>query len=125
MSKFEWIHVDTCIPDYWPGFHKTHVQIPVYHGITLKSIKESIREELRIGCVMGNDDYARWLSLDMIHPEEEKDADWITKKAYAAVNRIKPAKKGQRRFFTNLEKLPDDYEGDTVCAFFALCEIEE
>ena len=43
--KLECLHADTCLPDYWGGHHLAHVQIPVYRGMTLKAIKESIRDE--------------------------------------------------------------------------------
>lgn len=121
MSVYEWVHVDTCLPDYWTGHHLPHVQIPVYRGISLKEIKELIRHELRHGYVMGTCDDARLLSADMVRPEEEKRSDYLTRKAYAAVNRIKPAKKGQRKFFLDLEETSDE-SADTVYAFFVFLE---
>ncbi len=116
--KLECIHVDTCLPGYWGGHHLTHVQIPVYRGMTLKAIKESIREELCMGAVCGNDEIARLLSDDFV--ADEKRADQVTRAAYAAVNRIKPNKKGQRRFFTDLEEQDDCC--DYVYAYFVFEE---
>lgn len=120
--KLECSHVDTCLPDYWSGHHLPHVQIPVYRGMTLKEIKSSISDELRMGYVMGSTDYARLLSADMVNPEEVKQADKLTKAAYAAVNRIKPNKKGQRKFFTELEESDENDCSDSVYAYFVFIE---
>jgi len=113
--KLECLHADTCLPDYWGGHRLAHVQIPVYRGMTLKAIKESIRQELIMGAICGNDEIARLLSYDFV--ADEKRADQVTRAAYAAVNRIKPNKKGQRRFFTDLEEQDDDC-CDYVYAYF-------
>lgn len=112
--KLECLHADTCLPDYWGGHHLAHVQIPVWRGMTLKAIKESIRDELRMGAVCGSDEIACLLSDD--YGNDEKLADDVTRAAYAAVNRIKPARKGQRRFFTDLEEQEEDSE--PVYAYF-------
>lgn len=107
-------HADTCLPDYWGGHHLPHVQIPVYRGMTLAAVRDAIRDELRQGAVAGSTDAARLLSADMVRPEEEKQADRITRAAYAAVNRdVRGARRGQRTAFNDLEA--DD--GD-VYAFF-------
>lgn len=121
--KLECAHADTCLPDYWGGHHLPHVQIPVYAGMTMKEIKAAIRSELSQGAVMGSDDSARLLSADMVRPEEEKQADRITRAAYAAVNRMRPAKKGQRSFFKDIEAPGNDCE-NTVYAFFVFVECE-
>lgn len=105
--KFECCHVDTCLSGYWSGHHLPHVQIPVWRGMSLKQIKEEISNELKFGYVMGNDDNARLLSSDMVRPGEEQLSDKVTRAAYAAINRMKPAKKGQRKFFTDLEEEED------------------
>lgn len=121
--KLELVYVDTCLPDYWSGHHLPHVQIPVWRGMTLKEIKSSIMDELRNGYVMGNTEEARMLSADLVKPEEEKQADRVTRAAYAAVNRIKPAKKGQRRFFLDLEEVDEDNCIESVYAYFVFVEI--
>lgn len=115
--KIEISHVDTCLPDYWSGHYLPHVQIHVWPGMTLKEIKCAIRSEISQGVIAGNDDNARLLSANMVRLEEEKRADKLTRAAYAAINRMKPAKKGQRRFFTDIEVPTDDYH-DSVYAFF-------
>lgn len=119
--KLEIFHVDTCLPDYWPGHHRAHVQIPVFPGMSGKDIRNAIKSELAEGAVMGSDDIAFLLSADYVGADRESDADRATKAAYAAVNRMRPARKGQRRFFTDIEESED---GDhTVYAFFVFVEM--
>jgi len=113
---FELAHVDTCLPDYWSGHHLAHVQIPVRPRMSMGEIKSAIRQELCMGSVMGSSEDARLLSADIVKPDEEKQADAITRAAYAAVSKMKPAKKGQRIFFTELEE--SDEDGESVYAFF-------
>lgn len=119
---FEWAHADTCMPDCWSGHHRPHVQIPVHAGMTIGQIRDSIRDEIRQGAVMGSDDDARMLSADLVQPHEEARADAVTRAAYAAVNRIKAAKRGQRKFFDDIDDCGED--GDTVYAYFVLMPLE-
>lgn len=123
VTPLECQHVDTCLPDYWSGHHLPHVQIPVYKGMTLKAIKADICSELAQGAVMGSTGTAWLLSADYVGPECEAAAIKVTKAAYAAVNRMKPARKGQRRFFTDLEECEGDDCG-TVYAYFVFTEKE-
>ena len=118
MIKFECCHADTCLPDYWSGHHLPHVQIPVYRGMTLKDVKSALRSELSQGAVMGSTDNARLLSADMVRPDEEKQADQVTRAAYAAVNRMRLADKRKRKLFMGLEESTDDDCCDSVYAFF-------
>lgn len=116
--KIEIAHADTCTPDYWPGNRLPHVQIPIWPGMSLTDIKSAIRFEISQGVIAGSDDNARLLGRpDMVRADEEKRADRLTRAAYAAVNRIKPARKGQRRFFLDIEEPADDCE-HYVYAFF-------
>lgn len=119
--RLECCHADTCLPDYWSGHHLPHVAIPVYRGMTLNEIKDAIKDELRNGCVMGSTELAYLLSADWVPPEKEKAANKATKAAYAAVNRLKPARKGQRRFFLYLPEETDEYS--TVYAYFVFREM--
>lgn len=121
MRKLECRHADTCLPDYWSGHHRPHVSVPVYRGMTLRAVKQAIRDELRRGAIMGSDDAARLLSADMVWPEEEKQADRITRAAYAAVNRMKPARKGARNMFPDLPAKDNDCEV-YVHAYFVFME---
>lgn len=111
-AKLECIHADTCLPDYWGGHHLAYVQIPVWPGMSLKDIKRSLHSELNQGAIGGNEP----LTCDNSGTEGDK---WF-RKAHAAVNRIQPAKKGQRRFFTDAEQTEDDDQ--SVFAFFVFRE---
>lgn len=113
---------DVCLSDYWGGHHLPHVQIPVYKGMTLKEIKEAIRQAIRWGEVMGSCDAAYLLAAEWVGPDNEKAAERITRQAYAAINRIKPAKKGQRKFFLDLEEQGEDDCSESVYAFFVFVE---
>jgi hypothetical protein len=120
--KLECCHADTCLPDYWSGHHLPHVQIPVWPGMSLKEIKSLIRSEIAMGAVAGSTEDACLLSWDAVPPEKEKYADRLTRAVYAAVNRMKPARKGQRKFFTDVPEMDED--GDCqVYAFFVFVEI--
>lgn len=118
--KLEIVHVDTCLSDYWTGHHRAHVQIPVVPGMSGKDIRDAIKSEISQGAVMGSDDIAFLLSADYVGADREADADRVTKAAYAAINRMRPARKGQRRFFTDVEY---SEECETVYAFFVLIEV--
>lgn len=110
-------HADTCLPCYWSGHHRAHVQVPVYRGMSPRAVRDAIRDELRQGAVAGSDKLARLLAADLVLPEDEKLADAVTLAAYAAVRRdVVPAKKGARRLFLDLEPQGDDDE--SVYAFF-------
>jgi hypothetical protein len=123
MIKFECCHADTCLSDYWSGHHLPHVQIPVYRDMTLKDVKSAIKDELRQGAIMGNTDNARLLSADMVRPDEEKQADRVTRAAYAAVNRMQLVNPRKRKLFMDLEESTDDDCSDSVYAFFVFVEI--
>lgn len=121
--KLECIHIDTCLPDYWSGHHLTHIQIPVYKGMSLKEIKESLKDEIRIyGGGLGGNTRLNYLLGDYVDPEDEKESYKAIKAVYAAINRIKPTKKGQRKFFRDLDD-QCEYDDNTVYAFFILREI--
>lgn len=125
MIKFECCHADTCLSDYWSGHHLPHVQIPVYRGMTLKDVKSAIKDELRQGVVSGSTDNARLLSADMVRPDEEKQADRVTRATYAAVNRMRLADKRKRKLFMELEESTDNDCCESVYAFFVFVELED
>lgn len=111
MKKLECVHADTCLPDYWSGHHLPHVQIAVWRGMSLTDIKRELLSELLQGAVAGA-------------VYDDSDDTWH-KRARAAVNRIKPNTKGQRRFFLDLEDTPDDDDCcESVYAFFVFIEAE-
>lgn len=109
--KFECIHADTCLPDYWGGHHLPHISIPIYGSMSLKDIKKCLKYEIMEGAIAGN------------LPNDGFCIDDKTYKAFnAAINRIKPAIKGKRKFFTDIEY--DDEYDFTVYAYFVFREEE-
>jgi hypothetical protein len=118
--KLEIAHADTCLPDYWGGHHLAHLQIPVDGSTTMRELRQAMRDELRQGAIAGNDEIARLLSADMVKPEEEKQADKVTRAAYAAVNRLRLAP-GKRKPFPQLDLQPEDSDSQ-VYAFFVIRE---
>src|SRR5690554_7923907 len=96
IMKLEIVHVDTCLSDYWSGHHLAHVQIPVIPGMSMKDIKNSIKQEILQGAVMGSDDIAFLLSADYVGADREVEADKVTRATYAAINRMRPVRKGQQ-----------------------------
>ena len=118
--KLEICHADTCLPDYWSGHHRAHVQIPVTPGMSGTDIRKAIKSEIAQGAVAGSDDIAFLLSADYVGADREVDADKVTKAVYAAINKIRPARKGQRRFFTDIDASDD---AETVYAFFVIVEV--
>lgn len=126
MIKFECCHADTCLSDYWSGHHLPHVQIPVYRGMTLAQVKRAIKNELILGAIAGNTDNARLLSANMVRPDEEKQADRVTRAAYAAVNRMRLADPRKRKLFMDLEEIDESDDCcDSVYAFFVFVEMED
>lgn len=121
--KFNLSHLDTCTPDYFLGCNMAYAQIPVYKGMKLTDIKSAIREELRFGDIQGNNDDAFLLSADYVGEDRATDAAKCFKAAIAAVNRMKPTKKGQRTFFNDLEEDSEDNDC-TVYAYFAFVPVE-
>ena len=112
------VHVDTCLPDYFRGDSQPWLCIPAYRQ-SFASVRRALEDEVRHGAIGGSDDYARLLSADMVRPEEESLADELTRKVYAAIRRdIKPAKKGDRLAFRDIE--PPEDAGDCVMAYLVI-----
>lgn len=113
VSPLECCHVDTCLPDYWRGDSRAHLSIIAYPGMTLKEIKSALHSELNQGAIGGNDPRTWDDSGDV--------GDVWYKRAHAAINAIKPANKGQRRFFTDIEQQDEDADF-SVYAYFVFVE---
>ena len=108
-------HADTCLPDYWSGHHRPHVGIVVYNGMSFVDVRRAIRDEVRMGCIAGSDDDARYLKDDVVN--DPAYAEELTRAVYASINRdVKPARKGARNAFPDLEKNDDD--DSYVMAYF-------
>ncbi len=115
--KVSIVHADTCLSDYWGGHHLAHVQIPAYRR-SFASVRRDIESEIRAGAVAGSDDTVRLLVGDMLEPGEEKRAEVLRRKVYAAIRRdIRPRVKGSRLVFRDIEPSEDD---ETVWAFFVI-----
>lgn len=113
---WECIHADTCLPDYWGGHHLAHVQIPAIPGMTLADIKAALRDEVTQGAVMGSNDDAILLSCDWVPERLVKQAEATLKGVYRSIENLRPTKKGQRKFFTDITI--DEDEDCSVYAFF-------
>ena len=82
--------------------------------MTLADIKNALHSELNQGAFCGGYD------SPLIADYELTDKGY--KKIKAAINRIKPANKGQRKFFTDLEHVESDFY-DSVYAYFVFMEL--
>ena len=110
-------HTDTCLPDYFSGDSRPWLSIPAYQQ-SFASVRRALENEVRQGAIGGNDGNARLLSADMVRPDEESRADELTRKVYAAIRRdIRPAKKGDRLAFRDIECADD---GETIMAYFVI-----
>lgn len=114
VPQLECVHADTCLPDYWGGHHLAHISIPVYGRMSLRDIKSALRSELNQGAIGGSDERTR--------DDSGEIGDAWFYRAHAAVNRIKPSKKGQRLFFADVEPPNDDELEECVYAYFVFCE---
>lgn len=114
--KIHIAHADTCLPDYWAGHHRPHVGIIVYNGMSFADVRRAIRDEVRMGCIMGSDDDdARYLKDDVVN--DPAYADELTRAVYASIERdVRPARKGARNAFPDLSK--DENEDTPVMAYF-------
>lgn len=114
MKKLICVHTDTCLPGYFSGDSRPWLTIPVYKGMTLKQIKEDLHSEINMNAVGGN---IRLYDMD------QNDLDRWYKRTHAAINRIRPEKRGQRRFFMDLEESDENDEfSDQVQAYFVFIE---
>ena len=115
-TPLELCHADTCLPDYWSGHHRAHLQIPVYRGMTMRQIKQELNQALNEH-VSGSEPLAD--TLNYAGEASEADADQAHKRARAAINRMKPAKPNTRRYFMDLEAPDEEDDGtETIYAFF-------
>lgn len=113
MKKLECCHVDTCLPDYFGGHRLPFLVLCPRKGMSLKDIKAELKSEANRGAFGGSLDY------------EIQESDIFHKRVNAAINRIKPAVKGQRTFFNDLDEQTDEDDCcDSVCAYFVFREVE-
>jgi hypothetical protein len=110
VPPLECCHAGTCLPDYWGGHHLPHIAIVAYPKSTMRDIKRALHAELNAGEVAGNDP-ATW-----DYSGELGDV-WY-KRVHAAINKMKPANKGQRTFFGDLESVFEEDSDYFVYAYF-------
>ena len=115
--KLQCLHADTCRSGYWSGHRLANICVQVWRNMTIVELRNALRNELRQGAVAGSDDVARFLSADIVRPEEEKRADMVTRAAYAAITRdVRMKKRGSRFPFPDL---PEDSEEDVDFPLYA------
>lgn len=102
------VHADTCLPDYWAGHHLPHIAIPVWPCMTPAQLRDDLARELRDGPILGSADPAI------------TESDAFHRRALAAIRKIKPARKGARKLFSDLDDPadPEAWDSESVYAYF-------
>ena len=111
--KYNLVHADTCLPDYWGGHHLPHVSVPVDGNITVKEVFAQIRSEISQGAFGGSFD------PDLLDSEEFYAACIDALQEMQELNSDKldtPA-------FPDLELFDDS--GESVMVFFVFVPEEE
>lgn len=105
-------HADTCLSDYWSGHHLPHISTHVYRNMTFARLREALHGELYAGAVAH------------MYDNDPRAAAWF-KAAHAAINRdVRPAVKGTRFAFADLEpQTNDDDCHELPQAFFVFAEV--
>lgn len=118
MMQLNCQHAGTCLPDYWCGHHLPHISVPVWRGMSPAALRAALHSEVSQGAIMGGHDLTR-------DANGETSEAW-DRAAHAAINRdVKPAKKGARRLFLDLEPEPENSDAcESVQAFFVFTEKE-
>lgn len=110
MTKYEIIHVDTCLSGYWSGDHRPVIQIPIYRPMLLKELKEDLLYEV-------NSCWDFYSDLDMDALAE----------AIEGIELSEGQDPEEHKLFSHLE-FPEDWEDEqdwNICyAFFVVEEVE-
>lgn len=112
MKTFECCHADTCLPCYWSGHHRPHVQIPVSNETTFQQVKDAIKGELVMGAVAGSN-----------APSDDDEDTYAA--LYRAVDHMElkdPNMGPDTVMFPDLESSEDYETGESVYAFFVFVE---
>lgn len=120
MSKLEIYHADTCTCDYWRGENLPHIQVSVTSETKVSEVKQALKNALKFGEVDGNNLDAQLMRAEYVHyPDDQKRAIWLTRAAYAAVNRLR----FKRR--SNIFDLAfcNDENAEPVYAYFVFREV--
>lgn len=112
-------HLCTCLPDYFTGHHSAYLQISVEPKMTLRDVRDRMRETLRHGEIQGGGRLAFLLNGDFVGAANEKEADKAVRAAFAAIARVKGVKPRQRTvdFFEDADRDAEIY------AYFAINEV--
>ena len=64
--KINIYHIDTCLPDFFGGHHKAHLQVPLDCNTSIEDLRRNLLSELHQGAVGGSDTVADALCFGMI-----------------------------------------------------------
>ena len=109
MKKLNCYHVDTCLPDYWPGHHLPHISIPAYR-MSFKELKSCLHSEVNQSAIAGSFDHALL------------DNELFYKRLHAAIDRITPAIKHSKICFSDINLPEEDNNEDFNYAYFIFDE---
>ena len=123
MQTLELCHADTCLPDYWSGHHRAHLQTPAYKGMTLAQLKAALRSELNQGAIAGSEDLAQLLShwCDLPEGMTESDKETAYAAALAAIDALEQTEPGAPLF---TDQDDEDEDSETVYAFFVFMPLD-
>lgn len=113
--KYNLVHADTCLSDYWGGHHLPHVAVPVDGTTTVKEVLDGVRSELNQGAVAGSLDW-EVIESEEFHAACTKAVQELTEMNVDILN--KPA-------FPNLEVWDEDDCLESVMAFFVFVPEDE
>jgi hypothetical protein len=98
-------NIDTCLPDYFRGHHKTVLQVPVWLEITKEELTESIVSEYNM-CWDHFVEYGDWPNMSN---------DELRKACGELILTDEPFKDSS---VPSLKEQSDDEFCDSVCSFF-------
>lgn len=114
--KYNLVHADTCLSDYWGGHHLPHVAVPVDGATTVKEALDGVRSELNQGAVAGS------LDWEVVESEEFHAACMQAVQELLEMN----VDILNQTAFPSLEILDDDDDcSESVMAFFVFVPEEE
>lgn len=117
--KFTIAIADVCLPDYWPGHAGPHFAVNAYPR-TLADLRAELRDDVRRGNINGNSHAARLLASDYVAERYITQVERATKAVYAAINRVRGARKGQRKVFCDLADRQDPNGLHDPMAYFVI-----
>lgn len=113
--RYNIVHADTCLSDYWGGHHLPHVSVPVDGATTVKEVFDEIRSELNQGAIAGS------LDWEVVESEEFHNACMQAVQELVELN----VDILDKSAFPNLEFYGEDDDGPSVMAHFVFVPEEE